>query len=58
MVDIFSFLVILLFCILGTYLLTPVIGRFEAYCKGYKKGYNDAKTEQKERRHIDANLTN
>lgn len=41
MIDAFSFWLILIFCIVGTYILTPVLKRFEAYWKGYNKGYKD-----------------
>jgi len=32
-------------CIVGTYILTPVLKRFEAYRKGYDKGHAEGHEE-------------
>jgi hypothetical protein len=39
MIEPFSFFLILIACILGTYALTPAIKRFEAHQRGYNKGH-------------------
>lgn len=54
MIDAFSFWVILISCIVGTYLLTPAAKRFESYCTGYDKGYLDGQKEKE--RHTDARI--
>lgn len=45
MIDAFSFWLLLIACIVGTYILTPVLKRFEAYRKGYDKGHAEGHEE-------------